>query len=49
VDLHTGDALDLELTPFFVRVYLTSSSCGNVLARLLTNLQHYHDARVELT
>lgn len=48
VDLHTGDKIDFEMTPDFLRIYLYPSTCGNVLARLLTNLQHYHDARVDL-
>jgi hypothetical protein len=48
VDLHTGDKVDFEIGPDMLRVYLFPSTCGNVLARLLTNLQHYHDARVDL-
>lgn len=48
VDLHNGDRIDFELLPDVFRVYLHATSCGNVLARLLTNLQHFHDARVRL-
>jgi hypothetical protein len=48
VDLHTGDSLDIELTRTVLRVYLGQDSCGNVLARLLTNLQHHFDARLSL-
>jgi hypothetical protein len=48
VDLHTGDKIDFELLSDMLRVYLFPTTCGNVLARLLTNLQHYHDARVRL-
>lgn len=48
VDLHTGDKIDFEIGPDLLRVYLYPTTCGNVLARLLTNLQHYHDARVEM-
>ncbi|MGI8483620.1 MAG: hypothetical protein ACR2OU_05100 [Thermomicrobiales bacterium] len=48
VDLHTGDKLDIELLPTHIWVYLSENACGNVLARLLTNLQHYHDARTAL-
>lgn len=47
IDLHSSDALDLEITAMLLRVYLRDGSCGNVLARLLTNLQHAHDARVD--
>jgi len=48
VDLHTGHKIDFELGPSLLRAYLHQKTCGNVLARLLTNLQHYHDARVGL-
>jgi hypothetical protein len=48
IDLHTSDKIDFEIGPDLVRAYLYPSTCGNVLARLLTNLQHYHDARVDL-
>lgn len=48
VDLHTGDKIDFEINPTLLRLYLYPTTCGNVLARLLSNLQHYHDARVEL-
>lgn len=48
VDLHTGGKIDFEVTPSFIRAYLYPSTCGNVLARLLTNLQHFVDARIEL-
>lgn len=48
LDLHSADRVDLEFTPTFVRAYLFQGSCGNVLARLITNLQHYVDARIEL-
>jgi hypothetical protein len=48
VDLHNGDRIDFELLPDVLRVYLQANTCGNVLARLLTNMQRYHDARVTL-
>jgi hypothetical protein len=48
VDLHTGDKIRMEIAPGFLRVYLTESACGNVIARLLTNLQHFHDARASI-
>lgn len=48
IDLHTGDKIDFEFRPDIIRAYLYPSTCGNVLARLLTNLQHYHDARVDM-
>jgi hypothetical protein len=48
VDLHTGDKVDFEITRSMIRAYLASDGCGNVLARLTTNLQQFHDARMEL-
>jgi len=47
VDLHAGQPLALEITREWIRVYLHRSSCGNTIARLLTNLQHTIDAQVE--
>jgi hypothetical protein len=48
IDLHTGARINFELTEGLMRAYLFPATCGNVLARLVTNLQHYHDARVDL-
>lgn len=46
VDLHTGDPFDLELSKNLMRVYLPQGSCGNVVLRLLVNLQHHFDSNV---
>lgn len=46
VDLHTGDPFDLEITKNFMRVYLPEGSCGNVVLRLLVNLQQSFDSRI---
>lgn len=48
VDLHVGQPVRLELTPRWLRVLLTSETCGNTLARLVANLQHRFDARTNL-
>ena len=48
VDLHTGDSIDLEVTPCLIRVYLPKGSCGNTILRLYTNLQHYFDSAIRL-
>lgn len=40
IDLHTMDPLSLEVTREWMRVYLPEKSCGNVVARLFTTLQH---------
>jgi len=48
VDLHVGQPLRLEFSPIDVRILLEPETCGNTLARLLTNLQQHLDARVHL-
>lgn len=45
VDLHVGQPLRLEFSPTQLRVMLEPETCGNTLARLLTNLQQHLDAR----
>jgi hypothetical protein len=48
VDLHVGQPLRLEFSSTDLRVLLEPETCGNTLARLLTNLQQHLDARVQL-
>jgi hypothetical protein len=48
VDLHVGQTLRLEITPQWMRVLLDGRTCGNTLARLVTNLQHRFHAQTEL-
>ncbi|MGP0053704.1 MAG: hypothetical protein ACLPZR_33365 [Solirubrobacteraceae bacterium] len=48
VDLHVGQPLRLEFSSIDVRVLLEPETCGNTLARLLTNLQQHLDARTQL-
>jgi len=48
IDLHTNDKFNMEITPDFIRVYLYENSCGNIITRLMTNLQRYYDSQVEL-
>jgi hypothetical protein len=48
VDLHVGQPLRLEFSPTDVRILLEPETCGNTLARLLTNLQQHLDARSQL-
>jgi hypothetical protein len=48
VDLHVGQTLRLEVTPRWLRVLLGEHTCGNTLARLITNLQHRFDAEARL-
>lgn len=48
VDLHTGDSIDLEVSPFLIRIYIPKGSCGNTVLRLYANLQHYFDSATKL-
>ncbi len=49
IDLHTGDPLSVELTSEWMRIYLPRGSCGNIIARLFTNLQHSLSSDVRLS
>lgn len=49
IDLHTGSSLAFEITPEWMRVFLPRGSCGNIIARLYTNLQHALSSDVRLT
>lgn len=46
VDLHTGDPLDLEITPSLIRIYLPKGACGNTVLRMYVNLQHSFDSAI---
>jgi hypothetical protein len=46
VDTHTGDKFNMDLMPNYIRVYLPKKSCGNVIFRLYTNIQHSLDSGV---
>ncbi len=48
VDLHTYDKFNMEISPDYIRVFLYKQSCGNILTRLMTNLQHFYDSQIEL-
>ncbi|MEA2371517.1 MAG: hypothetical protein QOH12_1911 [Solirubrobacteraceae bacterium] len=48
VDLHVGHPLRIDVLRDRLRVLLESETCGNTLARLLTNLQQRLDARAVL-
>ncbi len=47
VDLHEGSAINFEITPEAMRIYLNKGSCGNTIMRLFTNLQIHYDARTK--
>jgi hypothetical protein len=46
VDTHTGDNFNLDLMPEYARLYLPKKSCGNLVFRLYTNVQHSLDPGV---
>jgi hypothetical protein len=48
IDLHTNHKFNMEIFPDAIRVYLYKNSCGNVLTRLMTNLQQYYDSQITL-
>ncbi|MGH2637912.1 MAG: hypothetical protein ACRDF4_01280 [Rhabdochlamydiaceae bacterium] len=39
VDLHTNSPLELEILPREIRIFLRKGSCGNIVTRLITNIQ----------
>lgn len=48
IDLHTYHKFNMEITQDSIRVYLYKNSCGNLLTRLMTNLQQYYDSQTKL-
>ncbi|GAB2961365.1 hypothetical protein [Streptomyces heilongjiangensis] len=46
VDLHVGHGLRLEIGMQWMRVYLDKGTCGNTVARLVSNLQHRFDSQL---
>jgi hypothetical protein len=49
VDLHVGQRLGMEIGQDWMRVYLTAGSCGNTVARLVSNLQASFDSALTLS
>ena len=48
IDLHTNHKFNMEISPNSIRIYLYKNSCGNVLTRLMTNLQQFYDSQITL-
>ncbi|MGW2832098.1 hypothetical protein [Streptomyces sp. NPDC001286] len=46
VDLHVGHHLRMEIGKTWMRVYLDKETCGNTVARLVSNLQHRFDSEL---
>jgi hypothetical protein len=49
VDLHIGRRLSMEVGHDWLRLYLTAGTCGNTVARLISNLQARFDGALALT
>jgi hypothetical protein len=49
VDLHVGQRVRMDLGHDWMRVYLHAGSCGNTVARLISNLQTRFDGALYLT
>jgi len=48
IDLHTNDLINMEITPNWMAIYLKSNSCGNVITRLVTNIQTHLTPQIKL-
>lgn len=49
VDLHIGQRLEIEVGRDWMRVYLHAGTCGNTVARLVSNLQSKFDGALSLS
>ena len=49
VDLHVGQTLRVDIGLDWMRVYLRAGSCGNTVARLISNLQSRFDGALTIT
>lgn len=49
VDQHTGDEVNLEVSRDWIRIYLPEGTCGNVVLRVYSIIQHYFDSQAELS
>ncbi|MGW3022758.1 hypothetical protein [Streptomyces sp. NPDC001221] len=47
VDLHVGQSVRLEIGRQWMRIYLEPGGCGNAVVRLVSNLQHRFDGKLE--
>jgi hypothetical protein len=47
IDLHSNDLVNFELTPNWMAIYLNHTSCGNVMTRLVTNMQTYMTSKIK--
>jgi hypothetical protein len=48
IDMHSNDLVNFEITPQWMAIYLNHSSCGNVVTRLVTNMQTYMTSKIKV-
>lgn len=48
VDLHSKGLVDFEIDPNLMAIYLNDKSCGNIIMRLVTNMQSFMDEKIKL-
>jgi len=48
IDLHSNDLVNFEITPEWMEIYLSRNSCGNVITRLVTNMQMHMTSKIKL-
>jgi hypothetical protein len=48
IDLHSNDLVNFEISPEWIAIYLNHTSCGNVVTRLVTNIQTYITSKIKV-
>lgn len=48
IDLHNNDKITMEITPTWIRLYLSEGACGNTALRIYSNLQRYYDSEANM-
>jgi hypothetical protein len=48
IDLHSNDLVNFEISPQWIAIYLNHASCGNVVTRLVTNIQTYITSKIKV-
>lgn len=48
IDLHSNDLVNFEITPEWMEIYLSRNSCGNIITRIVTNMQMHMTSKIKL-
>lgn len=48
VDLHNNDKYTMEISPEWLRLYLSEDACGNTALRIYSHLQRYYDSEAQM-